>query len=74
MLAVCELYHNRDHCTALTYCSGDTVRSVFRSTLYLFGEQPFAVGDWLDIDGEVWWVLPESSLYACPSRWFHLQG
>jgi hypothetical protein len=35
-------------------CSGDTVRSVFRSSLYLFAEQPYSVGDYLDIDGELW--------------------
>jgi hypothetical protein len=30
------------------------MRSVFRSALYLFGEQPYAVGDYLEVDDELW--------------------
>mmetsp|Transcript_31623 Transcript_31623/g.80651 ORF Transcript_31623/g.80651 Transcript_31623/m.80651 type:complete len:758 (-) Transcript_31623:1874-4147(-) len=54
---------------ALSFIFGDTVRSVFRSTLYLFGEQPFAVGDWLCIDDEVWCVESFDLIYTQMRKW-----
>jgi len=54
---------------ALSFIFGDTVKSIFRSAIFLFAEQPFSVGDYLSIDGTLWLVDSFDLIYTVLYKW-----